>query len=94
MNCEITPEILERITQYVAGTRDSIDRADVQALLWNRAFLEGYASAGRQAATEQAKREYHYGSCDDCGCCTHAQCSEKCCPTDSIGDSVCPCTCD
>lgn len=52
-----------------------------------------YAEAGKQAAAEAAEREYRNGSCDDCMCCTTAQCAEHRCPTDSIGDSICPCTC-
>jgi hypothetical protein len=35
------------------------------------------------------------GECDGCGCCTHEGChrfADATCPTDSLGDSVCPCT--
>lgn len=53
-----------------------------------------YTDAGRKAALETAKREYYNGTCDDCSCCTTAQCREGHCPTNSIGDSICPCTCD
>jgi hypothetical protein len=35
------------------------------------------------------------GGCDGCGCCTHEGCHRfagALCPTDGLGDSVCPCT--
>lgn len=73
------------------------DRLNVQAeiadLKRQIAGLGPYAEAGKQAAAEEAKREYYNGSCDDCGCCTTAQCAERRCPENSIGESTCPCTC-
>lgn len=36
-------------------------------------------------------------SCDSCTCCSFWRCRsgpDSDCPTDSAGDSVCPCTCD
>jgi hypothetical protein len=35
------------------------------------------------------------GGCDGCSCCTHAGChrfADATCPTNGLGDSVCPCT--
>jgi hypothetical protein len=39
--------------------------------------------------------DYSSGGCDGCGCCTHEGCHRfagATCPTDSLGDSACPCT--
>lgn len=34
-------------------------------------------------------------SCEDCMCCTAAQCAHHRCPnTNRLGESICPCTCD
>lgn len=44
-----------------------------------------------QAAPAMAAR----GECEGCGCCSQAGChrfADATCPTDSLGDSVCPCT--
>jgi hypothetical protein len=38
---------------------------------------------------------FQSSGCDGCGCCTHDGChrfADATCPTDSLGDSVCPCT--
>lgn len=67
--------------------------AEVARLKRELADAAPYAEAGKQAALEQAKREYYSGTCDGCSCCTTAQCSEGRCPENSIGDSICPCTC-
>lgn len=67
------------------------ERAELKQQL---ADVAPYAEAGKQAALELAKRDYYTGTCDSCMCCTTAQCSEGRCPTNSIGDSICPCTCD
>lgn len=74
--------------------RDRLNvEAEIADLKRQIADLAPYAEAGKQAATEAAKREYYQGSCDDCSCCTTAQCSENRCPTNLIGESTCPCTC-
>lgn len=38
--------------------------------------------------------EYENEECDDCGCCTRGACDSGGCPESSVGDSLCPCTCD
>lgn len=68
--------------------------AEVERLQRELADAAPYVEAGRKAAIERAKSEYYNGTCEDCFCCTQAQCAERRCPTNSIGDSVCPCTCD
>lgn len=38
----------------------------------------------------------HY-ECDGCMCCSASGCNsgpDSLCPTDRLGDSACPCTCD
>jgi hypothetical protein len=69
-------------------------RAEIDRLTREIADLRPYADAGRHAAEETAKREYYTGTCDDCSCCTNAQCRERRCPENSIGESTCPCTCE
>ena len=35
--------------------------------------------------------------CDDCFCCSFGRCNsgpDSDCPTDRLGDSACPCTCE
>lgn len=39
--------------------------------------------------------DYSSGECEGCGCCSAAGChrfADATCPTDSLGDSACPCT--
>jgi hypothetical protein len=55
--------------------------------------LRPYAERGRAAAEQEAERAYRSDACEDCLCCTIAQCAEDRCATDSIGESMCPCTC-
>jgi hypothetical protein len=31
--------------------------------------------------------------CEDCNCCSARECTSDNCPRNSIGDSICPCTC-
>lgn len=69
----------------------NLDRSE--QLTRQLAELAPHAEAGKQAAAEAAKREYYHGRCDDCGCCSTAQCSEGRCPENSVGESTCPCTC-
>lgn len=49
------------------------------------------ASEAAAVAAPQAER----GACEGCGCCSRAGChrlADSTCPTNSLGDSVCPCT--
>ncbi|MBO2459364.1 hypothetical protein [Actinomadura violacea] len=43
-------------------------------------------------------RDPHNEQCDYCTCCSRAQCSsghtDVYCPENSVGESLCPCTCD
>lgn len=39
--------------------------------------------------------EPNFSGCDGCTCCSYDRCQrgpDSDCPTDSLGDSVCPCT--
>lgn len=69
-------------------------RARADRLAKELADLRPYAEAGKALAAKQAESEYYHGTCDDCSCCTTAQCREGRCPENSIGESTCPCTCD
>ena len=80
--------------QRVAGLYVPELLAEIRRLGRELADVAPYVEAGRQAALERARSEYYNGTCDDCSCCSPSQCSEHRCPTNSIGDSVCPCTCD
>jgi hypothetical protein len=76
-----------------ARTLNAALRDEIDVLKGQLAELAPYAEAGKRVAREAAESEYRNGSCDDCSCCTTAQCAERRCPTDSLGDSICPCTC-
>lgn len=56
--------------------------------------LRAMAKAHEKCLSAAAEREYFTGRCEDCSCCTNQQCSERTCATDSLGDSICPCTCE
>ena len=56
--------------------------------------LRAMAKAHEKCLSAAAEREYFTGRCEDCLCCTNQQCSERTCATDSLGDSICPCTCE
>ncbi|WP_084965293.1 hypothetical protein [Thermoactinospora rubra] len=55
---------------------------------------------GDEALAEELEQELlgdldDRGGCEDCFCCPFGGCGgpNSQCPTDSIGDSSCPCTC-
>jgi hypothetical protein len=53
-------------------------------------YVGGHGPAGVIEVTA-----FSSSGCDGCGCCTHEGChrfADATCPTDSLGDSVCPCT--
>lgn len=59
--------------------------------------LRPWAEAGMQAAREASARDAQTRTCDDCFCCNQARCHPgpgSSCPTNSLGESVCPCTGD
>jgi hypothetical protein len=54
--------------------------------------LRSMAQAHEKCMATVAEREYVSGSCEDCFCCTNQLCAEGSCPTNSLGESTCPCT--
>jgi hypothetical protein len=88
-DASITWDDLRDVLRQLDDARTEIDR-----LTREITDLRPYADAGRHAAEEAAKREYYTGTCEDCSCCTNAQCREGRCPENSIGESTCPCTCE
>jgi hypothetical protein len=66
-------------------------RAELDALAAERDQLRAELQRLRHGA------EAPSGRCEDCGCCTASGCHtgpDSTCPTDRLGDSVCPCTGD
>lgn len=83
----------------------TIAESDIAAALTRNVELESENKRLRQQNDElfSENRELQYGptmsaeqgECGGCGCCTQAGChrfADATCPTDSLGDSVCPCT--
>jgi hypothetical protein len=73
----------DRLAAYVAELEAAHARcADL--------YMGGRGPAGVIEATA-----FPSSGCNGCGCCTHEGChrfADATCPTDSLGDSVCPCT--
>lgn len=90
---EVAADRKNRLLVRLEEQRDE-QRARADRLAKELADLRPYAEAGKRLAAKQAESEYYHGTCDDCSCCTTAQCREGRCPENSIGDSICPCTCD
>lgn len=83
-----------KAVESVSAWTVDLHLATAKAILAEIETLQTRADAATRAAEEQAKREYHTGRCEDCGCCTVAQCAEHRCPENAVGESICPCTCD
>lgn len=65
----------------------------------NQARIAGAERDQLRAELERLRHgaEAPSGRCEDCGCCTAPGCrtgTDSTCPTDRLGDSVCPCTGD
>ena len=77
--------------------------AVVEPILADYDRLKLYEDADRAAAhrvrdeSDPGRSVYRGGQCEDCFCCTASGCRMglgSTCPTDRLGDSVCPCTGD
>lgn len=53
---------------------------------------DAFAELVKHVASDDDCPDYHSG-CEDCFCCPDG-CASGNCPTDSVGASACPCTCD
>jgi predicted metal-binding protein len=95
----------ERVThdraELVAAVRHLLVAVDVlreEEAKLRKEHRDAYlvAMEERDSARNQLRaRAASSGECDGCGCCTHEGCHRfagATCPTDSLGDSVCPCT--
>ena len=85
--------------------RDEIERlaSERNAAVRERDLWEARArkllgeKSGRLTPQPDARHAYPAGQCEGCFCCTAFGCHtgpDSTCPTDRLGDSVCPCTGD
>lgn len=65
---------------------------EVRALVAEVERLRPFAELPAGFVRQDAEMEYRNASCDDCMCCSLQQCRERRCRTNSIGESICPCT--
>ena len=85
---------VETVLQEHAAMTAELERQRVE----RGALVAGYDKRGHEIAElrrDRDARQSGSGECEGCGCCSQAGChrfADATCPTDSLGDSVCPCT--
>lgn len=88
-DCPVGPAraIAEHWFSHAALISDSVGGSEWHAIAdMTRRTLDAMDAEGPQQDS---------GACEGCGCCTRAGChrfADATCPTNSLGDSVCPCT--
>lgn len=90
------------VGQIMHGVHETLapDLALVLAALDRHEAVESHdrdATRRVQDEFDAGRFVYRGGQCDDCSCCDAAGCRMglgSTCPTDRLGDSVCPCTGD
>lgn len=93
------PMIDEGVDVDVRLVLDELDRYDAMEEAVRRDVRQVAAEAGFGPVPERVEATYTtagpHGQCEGCGCCVASGChrfADATCPTNSLGDSVCPCT--